>query len=68
MSTVFDLRQYSAQRYLSQIVNVIEALLFYFFSSIKTSTIQWLEPQQYEIFKKNCGDKIPDVVYFNKGL
>ncbi|CAG9835527.1 unnamed protein product [Diabrotica balteata] len=36
--------------------------------SIKTSTIAWLEPEHYENIKKNCGDKVPEKLYFNKGL
>ncbi|KAJ8941318.1 hypothetical protein NQ318_017858 [Aromia moschata] len=36
--------------------------------SIKTSTLAWLEPEEFEKIKKNCGEKVPERVYFNKGL
>ncbi|XP_023013748.1 sideroflexin 2 [Leptinotarsa decemlineata] len=36
--------------------------------SIKTSTLAWLEPEEFEKMKINCGDKMPARVYFNKGL
>lgn len=36
--------------------------------SMKTTTLAWLEPEAYESIKKTCGDKVPERVYFNKGL
>ncbi|KAK9737183.1 Sideroflexin [Popillia japonica] len=36
--------------------------------SLKTSTIEWLEPEQYAKIKAKCGENIPERVYFNKGL
>lgn len=36
--------------------------------SIKTSTLEWLEPEEFEKIKKNCEGKVPERVYFNKGL
>ncbi|XP_022899874.2 sideroflexin-2 [Onthophagus taurus] len=36
--------------------------------SLKTSTIEWLEPEQYAKIKETCGANIPERVYFNKGL
>ncbi|GJQ86223.1 hypothetical protein Trydic_g8924 [Trypoxylus dichotomus] len=36
--------------------------------SLKTSTIEWIEPEQYKKIKDKCGDDIPEKVYFNKGL
>ncbi|XP_076240437.1 sideroflexin 2 [Calliopsis andreniformis] len=36
--------------------------------SIKSSTIQRWEPENYELLKKNCGANIPMYLYFNKGL
>lgn len=38
------------------------------YSSMKTSTLALLEPKSYEQLKKNCPDKLPERVYFNKGL
>ncbi|KAK7869704.1 hypothetical protein R5R35_011774 [Gryllus longicercus] len=35
---------------------------------ISVKTIAWLEPEEYEILKKNTQGKVPDFVYFNKGL
>ncbi|XP_060527369.1 sideroflexin-2 [Cylas formicarius] len=36
--------------------------------SVKLSTLSLLEPSAYEKIKQNCGDKVPERVYFNKGL
>ncbi|XP_019866283.2 sideroflexin-2 [Aethina tumida] len=36
--------------------------------SLKMSTLEWLEPQAYEQIKKNTGGKVPERIYFNKGL
>ncbi|CAH0553053.1 unnamed protein product [Brassicogethes aeneus] len=36
--------------------------------SLKTSTLAWLEPKTYENMKKATGDKLPERIYFNKGL
>ncbi|KAL6435196.1 hypothetical protein ACFW04_005343 [Cataglyphis niger] len=52
------------------------SLLFYFYfysitfhSSIKATTLQRWEPENYELLKKNCeGGEIPRYLYFNKGL
>ncbi|GLH03901.1 Protein of unknown function [Gryllus bimaculatus] len=35
---------------------------------ISVKTIAWLEPEEYDILKKNTQGKVPDFVYFNKGL
>lgn len=43
--------------------------IYVFRSSIKTTTLQRWEPDNYELLKKNCEDgKIPTYLYFNKGL
>jgi len=47
---------------------VYENLNNVLFSSMKTTTLAWLEPEAYESIKKTCGDKVPERVYFNKGL
>lgn len=40
-----------------------------FRSSIKATTLQRWEPENYELLKKNCkSDKLPTYLYFNKGL
>ncbi|KAJ3619774.1 hypothetical protein MTP99_005430 [Tenebrio molitor] len=36
--------------------------------SMKSSTIEWLEPEEYKKLKTKCGTNIPELVYFNKGL
>ncbi|EFA12262.2 sideroflexin-2 [Tribolium castaneum] len=36
--------------------------------SIKATTLEWLEPEEYEKLKKKCGNNIPPLLYFNKGL
>nr|CAI5867097.1 unnamed protein product [Callosobruchus analis] len=36
--------------------------------SLKTTTLAWLEPGTYEKMKEACGGKLPERVYFNKGL
>lgn len=36
--------------------------------SLKSSTIAWLEPEQYKILEENAKGKIPERLYFNKGL
>ncbi|KAJ9589711.1 hypothetical protein L9F63_017083 [Diploptera punctata] len=37
--------------------------------SLKTSTLEWLEPEQFKKLKEACGEKeLPRYVYFNKGL
>lgn len=36
--------------------------------SLSTKTLAWLEPEAYENIKKNTNDKVPDYVFFNKGL
>jgi len=38
-------------------------------SSIKATTLQRWEPENYELLMKNCEDsKLPTYLYFNKGL
>lgn len=37
-------------------------------SSIKLSTLEKYEPERYAEIVKKCEDKLPDVVYCNKGL
>lgn len=44
-------------------------ILYIFYSSIKSSTLERWEPENYELLKKNCETKkIPTYLYFNKGL
>lgn len=39
------------------------------FSSISSETLKKYEPEHYEILEQNCkGRKIPEYLYFNKGL
>ena len=37
-------------------------------ASLSTSTIKKFEPESYQEMEDNTKGKVPDVVYFNKGL
>ncbi|XP_017783360.1 PREDICTED: sideroflexin-2 [Nicrophorus vespilloides] len=36
--------------------------------SLKTSTLEWLEPEAYKQMLENTNNNIPERIYFNKGL
>ncbi|KAK4308801.1 hypothetical protein Pmani_019521 [Petrolisthes manimaculis] len=46
----------------------ISCALFDQTSSMSTSSLAWLEPEAHSQLVKKCGDGVPDLVYFNKGL
>ncbi|GFG30537.1 hypothetical protein Cfor_10825 [Coptotermes formosanus] len=47
----------------------ITGAMLQFYRCLKTTTLEWLEPEMYQKLRESCaGREVPRYVYFNKGL